>query len=366
MGPRVVDDQEVPRLQGGQRPVHGEFVAVLAQGAGDVHRLGAGDVLLPGGGDVMVGPVDGGTHQVGGAGVHSHVLLVDVLEVQHPGHQTAVGTGHKAPQLAAQAHIPHAGGDQDLLKFLLHAPADQGDVVGLLLRAVGDADAAGEVDIPDMAPGLLLQLRRQAEEDARQLRVVLVGDGVGGQKGVDAEGPRPLGPQGPEGLGDLGPGHAVFGVAGGVHHLEPVLALPQSEHAAGVIAAEDGLRNVPDGLLQKRHMGQVVQIDDGPQRVRQPVLLRQGVVGGEHDLMAPEAALLRQQQLHQAGAVRAAALLPEELEDGGVGGGLDGKVLLEAGVPGEGGVDPPGVLPQAFFVVEVEGGGVFLYDLVQL
>ena len=82
--------------------------------------------------------------------------------------------------------------------------------------------------------------------------------------------------------------------------------------------------------------------------------------------MSPEAALLRQQQLHQAGAVRAAALLPEELEDGGVGGGLDGKVLLEAGVPGEGGVDPPGVLPQAFFVVEVEGGGVFLYDLVQL
>ena len=42
------------------------------------------------------------------------------------------------------------------------------------------------------------------------------------------------------------------------------------------------------------------------------------------------------------------------------------EVLPEPGVPGEGGVDPPGVLPEAFFIVEMEGCGVFFYDLVQL
>ena len=48
---------------------------------------------------------------------------VDVLEVQHPGHQTAVGTGHKAPQLAAQAHIPHAGGGcENCDKFAVDRP----------------------------------------------------------------------------------------------------------------------------------------------------------------------------------------------------------------------------------------------------
>ena len=82
--------------------------------------------------------------------------------------------------------------------------------------------------------------------------------------------------------------------------------------------------------------------------------------------MSPEAALLRQHQLREAGAVRPAALLPEELQNGGGGGGLYGKVFLEPPVPGEGGVHRPGVLPDAPLVVEVEGGGVGPDDLLQL
>ena len=70
-----------------------------------------------------------------------------MLKVEDLGHQAAVGGRHEPPQLAAQLHVPHAGGDQDLLELPAHALADEGDVVGLLLRAVGHADAAGEVDI---------------------------------------------------------------------------------------------------------------------------------------------------------------------------------------------------------------------------
>ena len=289
-----------------------------------------------------------------------------MLEVEHLGHQAPVGPGHKTAQLAAKLHISHPGGDQDILVLPPHARADKGDVVGLLLRTVRDADAAGEIDITDVTPGLLLQLHRQPEQDARQRGVVVVGDGVGGQEAVEAEVLRPLGLQGTESLGDLGAGHAVLGIAGGVHDLMAVLAGSQGEHAAGVVPAEDGLRDMTDGLLQKIHVGQIVQVDDSPQTVRHPVLLRQGVVGGEHDLLPPEAASLRQHQFGKAGAVRAAALLAEELQKGGIGGGLDSEVLPEPGVPGEGGVDPPGVLPEAFFIVEMEGCGVFFYDLVQL
>ena len=183
---------------------------------------------------------------------------------------------------------------------------------------------------------------------------------------MDAEPLGPLGLQHPERLGDLGTGHAVLGVAGGVHHLEPLLALPQGEHAAGVVAAEHGLRDLADGLLQKFHMGEVVQVDHRPQAAGELVLLRQGVVGGKHDLLPPETALLRQHQLRQAGAVGPAALILQQLQQGGGGGCLHGEILLEARVPGKGLVQGAGVGPEAPLVVEVEGGGVLGGDCVEL
>ena len=120
----------------------------------------------------------------------------------------------------------------------------------------------------------------------------------------------PFGFQGPERLGDLRPGHAVLGIAGGVHDLMTVLAGPQGEYAAGIIAAEDRLRNMPDGFLQEIHVGQVVQVDIGAQPGGQLKLLRRGLVGGEHDLAAGKPAFLRHHQLGEGGTVHAAALLP--------------------------------------------------------
>ena len=82
---------------------------------------------------------------------------------------------------------------------------------------------------------------------------------------MDAEllGPQLL--QALESFGDLFPGHAVLGLAGVVHHLEALLALPQLEGAAGVEAAGDFLGDVSDGVLQKVDVGDVVQVDGGPQ-----------------------------------------------------------------------------------------------------
>ena len=68
----------------------------------------------------------------------------------------------------------------------MHPLADGVNVVGLLLGQVGDADAAGQIDEGDMCAGLALQAHGKLNEDARELGVVVVGDGVAGKECVDA------------------------------------------------------------------------------------------------------------------------------------------------------------------------------------
>ena len=315
---------------------------------------------------MVVGPVDGRAHQVGGAGVHADILLVDVLLVEHPSHQMSVGGQHEAAQLGADGHIAHPGGDQNVLIGPPHPLADDRDVVGGLLRPVGHPHAPGQVDKGDVGSCLLLQLHGGAEEDGGQGRVVVVGQGIGGQECVDAELLRPQLTQTAESLGHLGPGQAVLGVARVVHHLKALLALPQSKSAPRVETAGNLFGDVSDGLLQKVNVSDVVQIDGGPQLVRQDELLCRGVVGGEHDLVPPEPAAVGHHQLSQGGAVHPAALLPEELQNLGVGGGFHGEILLEARIPGEGFVQRPGVFPDAPLVVEMEWGGVVLGNLLKL
>ena len=118
--------------------------------------------------------------------------------------------------------------------------------------------------------------------------------------------------------------------------------------------------------LQKLHHGGVVQIDVGAQLVGLLHILHGGLVGGEHDIAAGKAAGLAQHQLGQGGAVHAAALFLQDLQDDGVGQRLDGKILPEALVPAEGLVDAAGVLTDALFVVDVERGGHVLDDLLGL
>ena len=119
-------------------------------------------------------------------------------------------------------------------------------------------------------------------------------------------------------------------------------------------------------LSQEVDVGDVVQIDDGVHLAGKFIFLRLGLVGGEHDLVALEAHRVRQHQLRDGRAVHAAALLLQELEDVGVGAGLDREVLAEAGIPGEGIVHGLRGCADARLVVEVEGRGVFRNDFVEL
>ena len=358
MGAGVVDHQQITGLNLRQHPVHSKFVVVFAQGAGDVILVVAGGILFSHHRDMMVGPVHGGTHQIGCAGVDPHVLFISVFEVSGLCHQTAVGSQHKSAQLGKDGHITHAGRDQDLLVFPAHTLTDGGDVVFSLLRTVGDTYAAGEIDEPNVAACLLPKLYRRLEEDTRQCGIIGVGEGVGGQKGVEAEMLGAQSPQLAEALGELRTGKAVFGVSGGVHDLEALLTCPDGEGAAGVVAAGDGFGDGSDGVFQEIDVGEVVQVDGGPQAGGQLKLLRGRIIGGEHDIRPRKAAAVGQHELCEGGAVRTTALFPQELQNGGSGGGLDGKILPVTWIPGKSGLQFSCVFPDAFLVVEVEGSGI--------
>ena len=189
-------------------------------------------------------------------------------------HKDSVGPKHKPAQLRAQGHIPHPGRDENLLVGLSHALADNRDVIGLLIRPVGNAHAAGQVDKGDVGPCLLLKLHRQLKENPCQHRIIFIGHRIAGQKSVDAEMLRSLGLQGDKCLPDLLIGHAVLGIPRIVHNI-----IADLEHTAGIVAAADGLGNIAQRLLQAGDMGDIVQVDDGAQLPGIGEFLRGRVVG---------------------------------------------------------------------------------------
>ena len=200
------------------------------------------------------------------------------------GDQAAVGAHHKAAHLGADGHIAHAGRNQDLVVCRMHSLADGVNVVGLLLGQIGDADAAGQIDKGDMCAGLALQAHGKFKEDACELGIVVVSDGVAGKEGVDAKALGTLGLEHAESLEELLGGHAVFGVAGVVHN-----AIGELEQAARIKAATDCLGDGPRNALKELDMAYVVKVDDGAQLICKGKIRCRRVVGREHDVVAGDA-----------------------------------------------------------------------------
>ena len=326
----------------------------------------AGRALLAHDRDMMVRSVHGRAHQVAGAGVRADILLVDMLFMDRACHEMAIRCEHEAAELRVQRHIAHAGRDEDLLINLAHALADDGNVVFGLLWPVRDTHAAGEIDIGDMAAGLLLQLHRELEKDARQRGIVSVGERIGCQKCVDAELLRTLGLEHAERLSDLRARHAILGVAGVIHDLKTLARLAERERAARIEAAADPLRDIANGLFQKVHVRDIVQIDGRAELCRQTVILGRRLVGREHDMLAGAADAPGHHQLCERRAVAAAALLLQDFQNGGRGRGLHGEILPVAGIPRKSGFQAAGILADTLLVIEVKRCGIACGDVLEL
>ena len=355
-----MDRENVADLQLGQHAVDRELVVVFAQRTDDVVFVVAGRVLLAEHGDVVVRAVHRRAHEVGGAGVHAGVLLVDVFEVDYRRDQVAVGTQHESAQLRAQRRL-HAAGERALV-LSLDAVGNRVDVGHLVGRQIGDADAARQVDELEVRARLGVKFARGVEQNAGERGVVLVAEVVGREEGVQPEALDAQRLQLAHRFGQLSARHAVFGVLRRAHDLlvdREVLAVVEAQrHRLGHFAAGD--------LCEKVDVGDVVERDRRAETERQSVFFGGGLVAGEHDVVADDAALFAQHQFGQRRAVHPAAQRVQNLHDRRVGGRLDREVLFEAGAPRERVIDASCVVFDPLFVIDVEGGGVCLFDLFGL
>ncbi len=150
VGAGIVDAEVVAHFDFGQQAIDGEFVVVFAQPARNVVEMIGRRVFLAQNCDMVIRAIHGRPHEIHGAGIQPDIVFVDFLFVHGLGDEAAVGARHKAAKLGHQRDVAHAGGNEHLLIDLAHAFADFENIVGLLFREVGDADAAGEIDKADM------------------------------------------------------------------------------------------------------------------------------------------------------------------------------------------------------------------------
>ena len=279
MGARIVDKQKISLFDFRKHAVNGKLIVVLAQGTYHIVHAGTGLILPAHDRDVMVSAVHGRPHQVHGAGVHAHILLISVLLMNGLCHQGAVRPHHETSQLRAQSHIIHTGGNQNLFIDPSYAVTDCQDVIGLLVRTVGDSDAAGQIDERDMDACLLFEFNSQLKQNLCQHGIIFIGHRIAGQERMYAEMLCALFLQNLKCLANLLCGHAVFGIAGIVHDV-----IADFKQTARVKTAADGLRNMSQGFLQTLDMSDIVQVDDGSQLFRIGKFLRRRIVGGKHDV----------------------------------------------------------------------------------
>ena len=123
---------------------------------------------------------------------------------------------------------------------------------------------------------------------------------------------------------------------------QPVLGVPRIPHDPGpqlevaprVVAQADLFWDTAI-FREKINVANVVEVDQDAQFACQTVLFCGRDVRGEHDVVPLEAHGIREQELRVRGAVNPTPLILEQLEDGGIRGCLDRKVLFEARVPRE-------------------------------
>ena len=153
-----------------------------------------------------------------------------------------------------------------------------------------------------------------------------------------------------ESLRNLRRGHAVLRIARVIHD-----TVREFEHAARIVAATHGLRERPELGLNALNVGDVIQVDDAAEFGGKGKLTRRGVIRGEHNLLPRKTAGIAHHKLGLRGAVHAAAVLLQNIQQKGIWGRLDREVLAKALVPCKGLAHTGRVLAYASLVIDVKG-----------
>ena len=356
----IMNENQIAKFNLRQHSIHSKFIAVFAQATGYVIFMVAGLVFLAHNGDMMICTINSRTHQVSSASIAADVFFIGVLFVNSSSYEAAVGSQHEAAQLGENLHIAHTCRHQNFFINLAHTFANYQQIIILLLGAISNADATGQVDELDMGAGLFLQLYSNLEEDASQLRIIIIGHSVGGQESMHTEMLNTLSQKALVGLDNLLMSHAIFSIAGVIHDV-----VGDGEMSARVVAAAYSIRNIGH-LFQKVDMSDIVQINGDIQLARQLEVLRRGSIGGEHNLAFLEAHSVAHQQLGIGGAVSAAALLAQDLQQIGVGSCFNCEIFLEALIPRESLVQQTCSTTNASLIIQMEGSGILSNNLFQL
>ena len=316
----------------------------------------AGSIFLAHNGNMMIGAIDCGTHQVSSAGITADVFFINMLLVNSGSYQRAVRCQHITAKLGEQLNIAHACRYKHLFKHLAHAFADCQYIVILLLRLIGNADTAAEVDKGDMRAGFFLQLNCQLEQNTCQLRIVFIGNGIRSQEGMNTEILYALALEDFISLNNLLMSHTVFCIAGVIHNV-----VGNGKMSAGIVTAADGFRNVGN-LLQKVNMSNIIQIDGYIQFTSQFKVLCRSCIGGEHNLALLKAYGIAHLQLGIGGTVGTAALFAQDLEQIGVRCSLYCEIFFKALVPGKSLVNQTRGATDAGLIIQMEGSRILRYD----
>jgi len=173
---------------------------------------------------------------------------------------------------------------------------------------------------------------------------------------VQAEAPRATRLRGAKGVEQLIVRHAVLGLHG---------------VADDAVAAARRTRVVAKAhqLGHPRHLcdeADVVQVQDAAAvQGGRLELLGRGVVGREHDVLAPRAGGTRELELGHRAAVEAEAQLAHQGKDARIGQRLDGVILAKARHAREGALERGAGLADAGFVVDVKRRAEMLGQLRQ-
>ena len=102
-------------------------------------------------------------------------------------YQTAVRSHHETPHFSINIHISHTRRNQDIIVNFLHAGTDDTDIIGCLLRPVGNSHTAGQIDKVHFHSCFLFDFHAKFKQGLCQCRIIIVGHCIGYQERMDAE-----------------------------------------------------------------------------------------------------------------------------------------------------------------------------------